>query len=275
MNFPDILESAMPSLTAWGLRIIGALAVFIIGSMIAKMIRGAMRKLLKRADVDETLTPFLCNMVYYAALAVVLIAVLGLFGVETTSLVAVIGAASFAVGLALQGTLSNFAAGVMLLLFRPFGVGDVISAGGVTGKVQMIGIFSSTFHTPDNRKIVVPNSKIYGDTIENVTALATRRIDMTFGVGYNDDLTVAKDTILRIASAHPLTLPEPAVQVEIVELADSSVNFICRPWSKTGDYWTVFFDLQKQMKEGLEAAGCSIPYPQQDVHLHGNMSAQP
>jgi small conductance mechanosensitive channel len=272
MDLSGIIESAMPVLTTWGLRIIGALAVFIIGSFVAKMIRGTLRKLLKRADVDETLTPFLCNVAYYGALAFVLIAVLGLFGVETTSLVAVLGAASFAIGLALQGTLSNFAAGVMLLLFRPFDVGDVISAGGVTGQVQMIGIFSSTFHTPDNRKIIVPNSKIYGDTIENVTALDTRRIDMTFGVGYNDDLTVAKNTIQKIAAEHPLTLSDPAVQVEIVELADSSVNFICRPWSKTGDYWTVFFDLQKQMKEGLEAAGCSIPYPQRDVHLHGNTS---
>lgn len=265
----EALASALKLLSTWGLQVIGAIAVLIIGRFVAGALRSATRRGLERAETDATLVPFLCALVYYAAIAVVLIAVLGLFGIETTSLVAVLGAAGLAVGLALQGTLSNFAAGVMLLVFRPFKTGDFVEAAGTKGSVAEIGIFTTILNTPDNVKIIVPNSKIYGDTITNYSAYDTRRIDLVIGVDYGDDLGVARDTIQRVLRDEARVLDEPETQVAVSELADSSVNFVVRPWCRAEDYWPLRFDLTRSLKEELEAAGCSIPFPQRDIHHHG------
>jgi len=195
------------------------------------------------------------------------IAVLSLFGVQTASLIAVLGAAGLAVGLALQGTLSNFAAGVMLLIFRPFKVGDFIDAVGTAGSVMEIGIFSTTLKSPDNIKIVLPNSQVYGQTIKNFNGYDTRRIDLVIGVSYDNDLQVALDTIRSVVTADPRVMAEPEVQIAVSNLGDSSVDIVVRPWCAGTDYWALRFDLTRRLKEDLEAAGCSIPYPQRDVHL--------
>jgi small conductance mechanosensitive channel len=257
----------------WGLRVVGAIAILVIGWTVAKIIRGSVRRGLERASIDATLVPFISKLVYYLVLAFVLIAVLKGFGFETTSLIAVLGAAGLAVGLALQGTLSNFAAGVMLLFFRPFRVGDFVDAGGTAGTVQEIGVFATTLSTPDNVMIVVPNSSVYGQTIKNFSANDTRRNDMVVGISYDDDIGKAMATIEGIMKADSRVLADPAPVIAVSEMADSSVNLVVRPWCKKEDYWGLRFDLTRQFKEGLEAAGCSIPYPQTDVHLHQAGSA--
>jgi len=253
--------------TDYGLQVLGAFAVLIVGRMVASWLRGAVAKAMGRRNLDPTLIPFLSGMVYWLVMAIVVIAVLNLFNVEATGLVAILGAAGLAVGLALQGTLSSFASGVMLLIFRPFGVGDLIDAGGASGIVESIGLFSTTLNSLDNVRIVVPNGEVYGKTIKNYSANPTRRVDMTVGVGYGDDLGKAHDTILKIVTADARVLSNPAPDVEVVEMGDSSVNFVVRPWVQNSDYWPVHFALTRALKEGLEAAGCSIPFPQRDVHM--------
>jgi len=263
-----IIESAAELVSTWGLNVIGAVAVLVVGRWICSALRRGTRRALERADVDAALVPFVSSMVYYFALAVVLIAVLNLFGIQTASVIAVLGAAGLAVGLAMQGTLSNFAAGVMLLVFRPFKIGDYVEVAGTAGSVQEIGIFTSTLHTPDNVKIIVPNSSVYGDTITNYSANDTRRVDLVIGIGYGDDIGRAVETIGRVIADDTRVLKEPAPQIAVAELGDSSVNLVVRPWCSGGDYWGLRFDLTRAIKEQLEAAGCSIPFPQQDVHLH-------
>jgi small conductance mechanosensitive channel len=254
--------------TQWGLQIIGAIVVLLIGRIVAGWARRLTRKALERAEVDPTLVPFIAKLVYYLLLAFVVIAVLGVFGVQTASLVAVLGAAGLAVGLALQGTLSNFAAGVMLLFFRPFKVGDFIDAGGTTGSVEEIGVFATTLKSPDNVKIVVPNSQVYGQTIKNFNGFDTRRIDLVIGISYDDDISKAVETIRSIVGGDQRVMAEPETLIAVSNLGDSSVDLVVRPWCVGSDYWPLRFDLTRKIKEGLEAAGCSIPYPQTDVHLH-------
>ena len=254
--------------TTWGVRVIGALAVLIVGRMIAGSIRGAIRKLLTRGKVDATLVPFISNITYYMVMAFVVIAVLGLFGIPTASVIAVLGAAGLAVGLALQGTLGNFAAGVMLLLFRPFKVGDFVDVGGTAGSVQEISIFNTVLNTPDNVRITVPNGVIFGQTIKNFSTNDTRRVDMVFGIGYGDDIARAIEIINKAVTADDRVLKDPAPVVAVSELADSSVNLVVRPWCRREDYWGVRWDLTRRLKEDLEAGGCNIPYPQHDVHLY-------
>jgi len=268
VNAQDLLATVMSMLSQWGLKVVGALALLIIGLIAARIIRGSIRRALERSKIDVTLVPFLSNLVYYLILTFVVVAVLSLFGIQTTSLIAVLGAAGLAVGLALQGTLSNFSSGVMLLIFRPFQVGDYVEAGGVAGAVTEIGVFATTLNTPDNVRIVVPNSAVYGQTIRNYTANETRRNDMTFGISYGDDIGLAMATIHRVLDAEAHVLKDPAPVVAVAELADSSVNIVVRPWCRREDYWNVRFDLIRKVKEELEAAGCSIPFPQTDVHLH-------
>jgi small conductance mechanosensitive channel len=262
-----IIESAAGLVSTWGLNVIGAVVVLIVGRWICSALRSGTRRALERADVDAALVPFVSSMVYYFALAVVLIAVLNLFGIQTASVIAVLGAAGLAVGLAMQGTLSNFAAGVMLLIFRPFKIGDYVEVAGTAGSVQEIGIFTSTLHTPDNVKIIVPNSSVYGDTITNYSANDTRRVDLVIGIGYGDDIGRAVETIGRVIAADARVLKEPEPQIAVAELGDSSVNLVVRPWCSGGDYWGLRFDLTRAIKEQLEAAGCSIPFPQRDLHL--------
>jgi len=266
MDFdPNII---IPFLTQWGLKVIGAVAVLLIGRMVAGMVRSGVRRAMVKAQVDVTLIPFVASLVYYLVMAVVIIAVLSLFGIETTSLIAVLGAAGLAVGLALQGTLSNFAAGVMLLVFRPFKVGDFVEIGGIAGSVVTVKIFSTIMKTPDNIMITVPNAQVWGDTIKNYNGFDTRRIDLVMGISYDDDIQVAMDTISKIVNADERVLADPAPQIAVSNLGDSSVDLVVRPWCSGADYWPLRFDLTRQLKEGLEAAGCSIPYPQQDVYMH-------
>ena len=273
MNSQDAIELITDSVMQWGLKVVGAIVVLVVGRMIAGGLRGAVRRALDKNDVDKTLVPFLANLTYYAALAVVVIAVLSLFGIQTTSLIAILGAAGLAVGLALQGTLSHFAAGVMLLIFRPFRVGDVVEVGGTIGKVEEIGIFTTTLKSPDNIKITVPNSQIYGDTIRNYNGYEIRRVDMLMGISYDDDIGRAIETMDRVIKEEPRVLADPAPQIAVSELADSSVNLVVRPWCKSEDYFAVKFDLTRRFKEELEQAGCSIPYPQRDVHLFQQQEA--
>jgi small conductance mechanosensitive channel len=267
MNFTEITTSSIEVLTQWGLKVLGAIVVLLIGRMIASGLRRTVHKALAAREVDATLVPFLSKLVYYLTLAVVVIAVLSLFGIQTTSLVAMLGAAGLAIGLALQGTLSHLAAGVMLLIFRPFKVGDMVEVGGTTGKVNEIGVFSTTLTTPDNVKITVPNSNVYGATIKNYNGYDTRRVDMVIGIAYGDDIGKAIQVIEGVLGADERILTDPTPQVAVSELADSSVNLVVRPWCKAEDYWGVKFDLTRQIKETLEAAGCSIPFPQHDVTL--------
>lgn len=268
LNIEKLSTQVVELVSTWGIQVVGAVAVLIIGRFVAGRIRAGMRAGLGRAKVDETLIPFLSSLVYYTVLGFVVIAVLGLFGIPTASFVAVLGAAGLAVGLALQGTLGNFASGVMLLVFRPFKVGDFVDAAGTAGSVESIGVFSTTLNTPDNVKITIPNGSVYGQVIKNFTANDTRRNDMVMGVSYDDDLGTAVDTIKRVVTADARVLKSPEPVIAVAELADSSVNIVVRPWCKKEDYWALRFDLTRKLKEELEKAGCSIPYPQRDVHMH-------
>ncbi|MEJ2085669.1 MAG: mechanosensitive ion channel [Acidobacteriota bacterium] len=267
MNAEEVMSLVTDLVTQWGLKVVGAIVVLVVGRMVAGALRGGVRKALTKREVDATLVPFLSSLVYFATLAFVVIAVLSLFGIQTTSLVAILGAAGLAVGLALQGTLSHFASGVMLLIFRPFRVGDVVEVGGTVGKVEEIGIFTTTLKSPDNIKITVPNSQIYGDTIRNYNGYDIRRVDMVMGISYDDDIGRAIETMDQVIRQDSRVLSEPQPQIAVSELADSSVNLVVRPWCKSEDYFAVKFDLTRRFKEELEAAGCSIPYPQHDVHL--------
>lgn len=254
--------------TQWGLKILGALVVFIIGRWVARWVARALRKLLNRRSVDETLVAFLSNVVYAALLTAVILAALDSLGLPVTSLIAVVGAAGLAVGLALKDSLGNFAAGVMLVAFRPFSRGDYVEAAGIAGTVTEVKIFSTILTTPDNKRIIIPNGQVAAGTITNYTAMDTRRIDMTIGVSYDDDLRKVKEILERICAEHPNVLADPAPVVLLMELGASSVDFVVRPWCNTADYWKTRADILERAKADLEAAGCSIPYPQRDVHLH-------
>jgi small conductance mechanosensitive channel len=264
----QVVQNAVTLVSTWGLRVAGALAVLVLGRFACGAARKAVRRGLESRGVDASLVPFISNLVYFVLLAAVVIAVLGLFGIETTSLVAVLGTAGLAVGLALQGTLGNFSSGVMLLLFRPFRVGDYIEAAGVSGTVSEIGVFSTTLNTPDNVRIIIPNSGIFGATIKNFSANDTRRNDIVLGISYDDDITNAIAVVNAVLGKDSRVLSDPEPTVAVSELADSSVNLVVRPWCRKEDYWGLRFDLIRKFKEDLEQGGCSIPYPQRDVHLH-------
>jgi small conductance mechanosensitive channel len=263
-----LMDAAIAIVSTWGLRVVGALVLFIVGLTVCKAVRRSVRKALEKSTLDNTLVPFLSSLIYYMLLTFLILAVLSLFGIQTTSFIAVLGAAGLAIGLALQGTLGNFAAGVMLLIFRPFKIGDYIEAGGTAGTVQEIAIFSTTLHSPDNVRITVPNSGVYGSIVKNYSYNETRRNDMVFGISYNDDITKAVDVIQRALDGDDRVLKDPAAVIAVGELADSSVNLLVRPWCTGADYWGLRWDLTRKIKEDLEAAGCSIPYPQQDVYMH-------
>ena len=254
--------------THWALKLLAALVIFIIGRWIARWITGALRKLLVRREVDETLVTFLTNVVYAILLTAVILAALDSLGLPVTSLVAVVGAAGLAIGLALKDSLANFASGVMLVAFRPFSKGDFVEVAGISGSVVEVKIFSTILNTPDNKRIIVPNGQVAADTITNYTAMDTRRIDMTIGVGYDDDLKLTKEILERVCTEHPKVLDDPAPAIMLMELGASSVDFVVRPWCRTEDYWKTRSEILERAKAELEAAGCNIPYPQTDVHLH-------
>jgi small conductance mechanosensitive channel len=223
---------------------------------------------MEKREVDPTLTKFVTNLIYFALLTFVIVAALGMLGIQTTSFIAVLGAAGLAVGLALQGSLSNFAAGVLMIIFRPFKVGDLIEAAGATGVVEEVQIFTTQLLTPDNKTIIIPNAQITSDTITNYTTKGTRRADMVIGIGYEDDIDKARAIISDVLSQDERILKEPATQIAVSELADSSVNFTVRPWVKAQDYWGVIFDATETIKKRFDAEEISIPYPQRDVHVY-------
>jgi len=268
MDFSAIIPKLQEWAAFYGLKIVAALAIFIIGRLVAKALRGTVKRMMTRSKVDETLISFVASLTYAALITIVVIAALNQLGIQTTSFIAIIGAAGLAVGLALQGSLANFAAGVLMIIFRPFKAGDYIEGGGVAGVVEEIQIFTSQLKTPDNKLIIVPNAKMMGDNIVNYSAKETRRVDMVFGVGYSDDLDKARRVLLEVVAQDERVLKDPAPQVAVSELADSSVNFVVRPWAKTADYWGVYFDLTEAVKKRFDAEGISIPFPQRDVHLH-------
>ena len=250
----------------WTINIVMALAIFVVGRLVAKLLVSIAKRVMRKAQVDNILVNFISSILRSALLLLVIIASLNQLGVDTTSLIALIGAAGLAIGLALQGSLQNLASGVMLVIFRPFDAGDQIEVAGVTGKVEKIGIFTTTLGTGDNREIIIPNGKIFSDTITNVSARNTRRIDMVFGIGYDDDIKKAKNIIERILDADDRVLTDPKPLIAVAELADSSVNLNVRPWANTEDYWKVYFDAHENIKLAFDAEGISIPYPQMDVH---------
>ena len=260
-------NQAVDMLSTWGMQVLGALALLIFGYWAAGRAGRVTRRALERGKVDPQLVPFFAQAVHYFVLAVVVIAVLQLFGIQTTSLVAVIGAAGLAVGLALQGTLSSFAAGVLLLVTRPFKVGNFVSVAGSQGSVAEVTLFSTTLNTPDNIRIVIPNSAVYGATITNFSANATRRIDLVIGISYDDDIGKAISLIESILAKEERILEDPGPTVAVAELADSSVNLMVRPWVKSTDFGSTKAALMRALKEGIEEGGCSFPYPQQDIHV--------
>jgi small conductance mechanosensitive channel len=263
----EISGQVLALATTWGLQVVAGIVLLVIGRVVAGALRGSLRRTLERRGADPALVPFVSGMVYYGVLAAVVIAVLGLFGIQTASLIAVLGAAGLAVGLALQGTLSHFAAGVMVLVFRPFRPGDWIEGGGTAGSVQEIGLFSTVLHTADNVRVIVPNAALWGDVIKNYSSNATRRNDLVIGISYDDDIARATEVIRSVLAAEERVLAEPAPVVAVGNLGDSSVDLLVRPWCAASDYWALRWDLTRRLKEQLEAAGCSIPYPQRDVHL--------
>lgn len=255
-------------LVTHGPGIIVALVILVIGRWLAMWFATIGRKAMNRGGVEETLARFLAKLIYYALLAAVVIAAADQVGINTTSFLAIMGAAGLAVGLALKDSLANFASGVMLILFRPFKVGDAVTAGGVTGKVQQIDIFSTIILTPDNQRFIIPNSGITSGVITNINAEPTRRIDLVIGIGYDDDIQLAKDTITELVRADDRILEDPAPAIAVAELGASSVDIIVRPWVKTDNYWNVRLDLTEKIKLTFDEKGISFPYPQQDVHMY-------
>ncbi len=257
----------------WGTKIIMALLVFVIGRLIAKLLTAGLEKVMLKSRVDKMLVSFLGNIAYTALLAVIVLAALEQLGVNTTSAMAILGAAGLAVGLALKDSLSSFAAGVMLIIFRPFKLGDVVEVGGITGVVEEIRIFHTVLKTGDNREITMPNAQIYGGTIINYSARETRRIDLVIGIGYGDDIKKARDLIIQVLETNATVLKDPAPTVMLLELGASSIDFAVRPWVKSGDYWTTRAALLESIKEAFDREGVSIPYPQQDIHLFQESAA--
>ena len=259
--------------TDWGIKVLAALAIFIIGRWVAKGIRRGVRRMMEKGGADPIIIGFVGSIVYIALLAFVVIAALGQLGIQTTSFIAILGAAGLAVGLALQGSLANFAAGFLMIIFRPFKVGDFVEAAGVAGVVKDMQIFTTTMKTGDNKTIIIPNAKISGDNIINYSAEENRRVDMTVGVAYDADLSKVRDVLNDIISKEERILSDPAPQVAVAELADSSVNFIVRVWTKTGDYWGVKFDATETIKNRFDEAGIGIPFPQRDIHIVSGSAA--
>jgi small conductance mechanosensitive channel len=264
----DIQEIISSYVIPWGINIILALAVFVIGRWLASMIVRGVKRLMKKADMDKALIGFLSSILNAVLLVVVVIAALEQLGVNTTSVLAVFAAAGLAVGLALKDSLSNFSAGVMLIIFKPFKVGDFVDAAGIAGVVEVIRIFNTQLRTGDNREIIVPNAQIYGGIITNFSAREQRRIDLVIGIGYEDDIRVAKQILEEILQAEERILKEPAPVILVSELGESSVDLAVRPWVNSADYWDVRSDLLETIKREFDAKGISIPYPQRDVHLH-------
>jgi small conductance mechanosensitive channel len=268
MDVNQVLGKVWELVTLYGLRVIAAIAIFVIGRLVAKGVRTVVQRMMRKAKVDETLLRFVGNLVYIALLSFIVIAALSQLGIQTTSFIAILGAAGLAVGLALQGSLANFAAGFLMIVFRPFRVGDYIEGAGVAGTVEEIQLFTTTMVTPDNKTVIIPNAKLTGDNIVNWTLKGTRRVDMVMGISYDDDIDKAKQIMRQVLDNDTRILKDPAPQIAMLELADSSVNFVVRPWVNATDYWGVFMETTENIKKAFDAGGITIPYPQRDVHLY-------
>jgi small conductance mechanosensitive channel len=267
-DWASLLMELQTSGVDFGLKLIVAVVIFYVGRLAAKFLTKALRKMMQKQEVDLILETFVCNLAYWVVMLFVIIAAINHVGIETTSLIAVMGAAGLAIGLALQGSLSNFAAGVLIVIFRPYRVGDFIEAAGISGSVLAVQILTTILKTGDNKQIIVPNSQIMGSIITNYSANDTRRVDMTIGVSYDDDLDKVRQTIQELIDAEERILKDPECLIAVSALADSSVNFVVRPWVKSGDYWGVTFDLTEAIKKRFDQEGISFPFPQQDVHLY-------
>lgn len=270
-NMKPYLDKFIEFLTEHGteflLGAIGAVLIFFVGRIIARMIQKAVRRAMGKAKVDETLIAFVANITYAFLLVLIILVALNTMGVQVTSFIAILGAAGLAVGLALQGSLSNFAAGVLLIIFRPFKAGDVVDVNGVLGKVEEIDIFTTKLATPDNKCVIIPNSKITDGNIVNLTRKEMRRVDMTIGVAYDADLKRVKDVLTDVLAQDARVLKDPAPTVGVIEFGDSSINLVVRPWVKPDDYWDVLFDTNHAIKDRFDAEDITIPFPQRDVHL--------
>lgn len=267
-DWNEILTTVQTTGVDFGINLITALIIFYVGKWVVSIVVRAIRKVMQKAEIDMTLETFIANLVRMVLLLFVVIAAINQLGIQTASLIAVLGAAGLAVGLALQGSLSNFAAGVLIVLFRPYKVGDWIEGAGISGSVESVQILTTILKTGDNKRVIVPNSQIMGSTITNYSANETRRIDLVVGVSYDDDLDKVRSEIQTVVAADSRVLSDPACTIAVSELGDSSVNFVVRPWVATADYWTARFELTEAIKKAFDKAGISIPYPQQDVHIH-------
>ena len=271
--YNKVLEYITENGITLSLNIFKALVIFLVGKFLARLIAKLVLRAMEKAKVDHTLARFVENIIYVALLAFIIIASIRALGVDTTSAIAVFGAAGLAVGLALQGSLSNFAAGVIMVMLRPIKLGDFVEIGGATGTVSKIDIFSTVVTGPDNVRTIVPNSHVTGSNIVNYTVNGTRRVDLVIGISYDDDIKKAKEILLESLNSNPLVLKDPAAFVGVLELADSSVNFAVRAWCKVENYWDVYFNSLENAKYALEADGITIPFPQHDVHMIGQSAS--
>ena len=268
-DFSAFMVTVQENAISWLINLFIAIVIYLVGKMIVKLLVNTVRKVMGRSGMDSILVNFLGSIMSGALMLFVIIAAVKQLGLDTSSMVALVGAAGLAIGFAMQDSLNNFASGVMLIIFRPFKKGDFVEAGGATGTVEKINIFSTIMKTGDNREIIVPNGSIFGGTITNYSARSTRRVDMVFGIGYDDDLLLAKATLKEIVASDDRILAEPACAVAINDLGDSCVNFKVRPWVNSADYWDVLSDITEKVKLVFDEKGISIPYPQMDVHVHG------
>jgi small conductance mechanosensitive channel len=271
-NMESLIEKGRELIAVFGLKIVAAIVIFVIGKWIARLLKNFSVKLMTKSKVDATLVKFLGHVIYITLLTFVILAALGKLGIQTTSFIAVIGAAGLAVGLALQGSLSNFAAGVLMIIFRPFKVGDLIEGAGVLGTVEEIQIFTTMLKTPDNKAVIIPNAKLTADNITNFTAKPVRRVDLVFGVSYTDNIDKVKEVIADVLKQDTRVLDDPPPTIGLLEMADSSINFAVRPWTGTSDYWNVYFNINELMKKRFDQEGISIPFPQRDVHIYEHKS---
>jgi small conductance mechanosensitive channel len=268
MDFELIIHRVWELITLYGLRFISAIIILVVGRWAAKGVSNLVRGLMRTANIDPTIGSFVGHLVNVTLIAFVVLAALSQVGIQTTSFIAILGAAGLAVGLALQGSLANFAAGFLMIIFKPFGVGDYIEGAGVAGTVTDIQIFTTTLRTPDNKCVIIPNAKLTGDNIINWTANGTRRVDMVFGIGYGDDIDQARRIMQEVLDQDKRILADPPPLIAVHSLGDSSVNFVVRPWAKVSDYWGVYFEATEKIKKAFDANGIQIPFPQRDVHIY-------
>ncbi len=274
MDTSQVLAKVWELMTIYGLKVIAAIVILIVGRIVAKMLANVVRRMMRKGNVDQTLRRFVSNMTYIVLMVFVVLAALSQVGIQTTSFIAILGAAGLAIGLALQGSLANFAAGFLMIIFRPIRVGDYIEGAGVAGTVEEIQIFTTTLTTPDNKTVIIPNANLTSDNIVNWTLKGTRRVDMVMGIGYDDDIDKAKQIMADVLAKDQRILKDPPPQIAMLELADSSVNFVVRPWVKASDYWGVYMDVTEQIKKAFDTAGVNIPYPQRDVHVYQHAVAE-